>query len=152
MRPHVRPMQTDDIDEVYAIELMAHRAPWSRNILSDCVLVGYDCRVLELLATERKEIVGYIIARYHGNVCHVLNLCITPAQQGKHYGRFLLGQLIKSLNEIEVSKVVLEVRPSNTAALSLYQKMGFEKVGTKTAYYCDEQGIEDAVVLEKICI
>ena len=42
MEKPVRAMQQTDIDSVYAIELQAHRAPWSRQILSDCVTVGYD--------------------------------------------------------------------------------------------------------------
>lgn len=40
-------MTESDIDAVYAIEKDVHIAPWSRDILRDCVRVGYDCRVFE---------------------------------------------------------------------------------------------------------
>lgn len=42
----IRNMSESDIDKVYAIETSVHIAPWSKDILRDCVLVGYKCLVL----------------------------------------------------------------------------------------------------------
>ena len=149
MTLRVRSMRNDDIDRVYAIEEVAHRAPWSREILSDCVSVKYDCRVIEMDGDLSTDIAGYIICRYDGNVCHVLNICISPALQGKGHGQFLLQNVIDSLGEIAIGVVLLEVRPSNAVALHLYKKMGFQQTGIKRGYYREGPGIEDAVVLEK---
>lgn len=143
--PQVRGMQLNDIDTVYAIELVAHIAPWSREILHDCVLVGYDCRVLEVDNT----LASYVINRYYENICHVLNLCVAPASQNKGYGRFLLQNVIDSLKDTDFSTVLLEVRPSNAAALHLYRKMGFRQVGIKKDYYSEGPELEDAIVLQK---
>jgi ribosomal-protein-alanine N-acetyltransferase len=41
----------------------------------------------------------------------------------------------------------LEVRPSNTAAIRLYQTMGFEPIGVRRGYYQAVGGREDATVL-----
>jgi ribosomal-protein-alanine N-acetyltransferase len=142
-------MQIDDIDQVYAIELMSHRAPWTRNILCDCLLVRYDCRVLELPGLLGYQIAGYLICRYDQDVCHVLNLCIAPDVQKSGYGHFLLSDLLDSLSGSCLQAVILEVRPSNPAAIHLYKKLNFLKVDIKKDYYCDEQGIEDAIILEK---
>jgi ribosomal-protein-alanine N-acetyltransferase len=146
---HVRPMKKTDIDEVYAIELLAHRAPWSHEILGDCVLVGYDCRVLEIQQSHQPKLVSYIISRYYANYCHVLNLCVDPEYQGRGYGKFLLQNLLDSLINGPCTAIILEVRPSNTPALRLYQKMGFHQIGIKEKYYSDDFGMEDAVLLEK---
>ena len=43
---NIRRMNDTDIDNVYAIEKVVHIAPWGKEILRDCVLVGYDCREL----------------------------------------------------------------------------------------------------------
>ena len=147
MEKPVRAMQQTDIDSVYAIELQAHRAPWSRQILSDCVTVGYDCRVFEV----DTEVVAYVICRYNESICHILNLCVAPALQGKGYGQCLLQEVIDS-PKAPTDKIRLEVRPSNAVALHLYQKMGFQHVSTKRGYYrdLDVAKIEDALVLEKI--
>ena len=127
MLPTIRSMTQKDIDRVYEIELTAHRAPWSRQILSDCVLVGYDCRVLELEDDGVKSIEGYLISRYQLDVCHILTICIAPLQQGKKYGELLLKTLLAFANKPEINTVILEVRPSNLAALRLYEKLGFQK-------------------------
>lgn len=146
MRPKIRPMQQSDIDRVYEIEVMSHRAPWSRDILSDCVLVGYDCRVIE----SKKRIEGYVICRYSFNVCHILNLCVAVSAQRKGYGRSLLRAVLSSLVNTNFDTVILEVRPSNVAALALYEKFGFRKDAIKEAYYQDENGYEDAILLKKL--
>ncbi|WED44103.1 ribosomal protein S18-alanine N-acetyltransferase [Legionella cardiaca] len=146
----IRPMQQRDIDNVYTIEKSSHRAPWSRDILSDCILVGYDCRVLEIMTASGKELVGYIICRNSFNVCHILNLCVTVSEQGKGYGQKLLEAVLNSLANSDSDTVILEVRPSNKAALKLYQKFGFYKDLIKKGYYKDENGEEDAILLKKI--
>ena len=57
-------MRDTDIDDVYAIETNVHIAPWSKEILRDCVFVGYDCRVLEIHIENIPTIAGYIISRF----------------------------------------------------------------------------------------
>lgn len=150
MRINTRTMQPEDIDKVYTIERAAYLTPWTRQILKDCLRVGYDCRVLELEQTDGQEIISYIICRYQNNTCHVLNLCVAPAQQGKGYGRYLLQQVIDSLANSVIDSITLEVRPSNLAAIHLYQKMGFQQTKIKRGYYRDEFGIENALVLTKL--
>ncbi|WP_133133658.1 MULTISPECIES: ribosomal protein S18-alanine N-acetyltransferase [unclassified Legionella] len=150
MEFEIRPMKLNDIDRVYSIELSSHRTPWSREILHDCVLVGYDCRVLERTTVLMKQVIGYIICRNNVNVCHILNLCISSEQQGKGYGKKLLLSVLDSLTNS--STVVLEVRPSNKAALKLYKKLGFKKDLVKKNYYKDNSGEEDAILLKKIIL
>lgn len=142
----VREMRDDDIDAVYVIESTAHRMPWPKNILQDCVRVHFDCRVLEL---NDQNIVGFIISNYQESICHTLNLCIAPDFQGKGYGRFLLHDLVDSLKDTPMDSIVLEARPSNAVALHLYETLGFQNIGIKKDYYNDELGIEDAIVLQK---
>ncbi|MBA3535130.1 MAG: ribosomal protein S18-alanine N-acetyltransferase [Tatlockia sp.] len=150
MKPKTRPMQQGDIDSVYAIETASHRAPWSREILSDCVLVGYDCRVLELKEKKQKQIIGYVICRHSLTVCHILNICISPFNQGKGYGTLLLKSVLDSLSSKQnINSVILEVRPSNLAALALYKKFGFQEDTIKKGYYINGESFEDAIVLKK---
>jgi ribosomal-protein-alanine N-acetyltransferase len=149
MELRVRPMQHYDIDSVYAIELAGHRSPWSRDILRDCVLVNYDCRVIEVVTNVGIMLAGYVICRYDEKMCHILNLCIKSTLQGKGYGQFLLRNVINTQKNTPVDTIILEVRPSNIVAIHVYQKIGFQQTGIKPGYYHDENIIEDAVILQK---
>ncbi|HGC5942546.1 TPA: ribosomal protein S18-alanine N-acetyltransferase, partial [Legionella pneumophila] len=128
-----------------------HIAPWSKDILRDCVLVGYDCRVLEINNGDSSILAGYIISRISNNSCHILNLCIAKPLQSKGLGRKLLQTVLYSLSKYtQTESVILEVRPSNSAALHLYETMGFEKVEIKKDYYKDKNSVEDAILLKKL--
>jgi ribosomal-protein-alanine N-acetyltransferase len=45
--------------------------------------------------------------------------------------------------------VLLEVRPSNKAAISLYRKCGFNEIGVRSNYYPAADGREDALILAR---
>lgn len=148
---NIRSMTESDIDTVYAIEKDVHIAPWDRDILRDCVRVGYDCRVFELKIKNKLLICGYIISRHSHKCCHILNFCISKPFQSKGYGRQFLQHVLISLTESHYTDhVILEVRPSNKVALQLYKHMGFEQIEIKPAYYIEENNVEDAIVLKKI--
>ncbi|HAT9773886.1 TPA: GNAT family N-acetyltransferase, partial [Legionella pneumophila] len=119
---NIRRMKDSDIENVYSIETNVHIAPWSKDILRDCVLVGYDCRVLEINNGDSSILAGYIISRISNNSCHILNLCIAKPLQSKGLGRKLLQTVLYSLSKYtQTESVILEVRPSNSAALHLYE-------------------------------
>ncbi|KGP64374.1 GCN5 family acetyltransferase [Legionella norrlandica] len=148
---NIRRMKDSDIENVYSIESNVHIAPWSKDILRDCVLVGYDCRVLEINNGDSAILAGYIISRISNNCCHILNLCIAKPLQSKGLGRKLLQTLLYSLSQYtQTESVILEVRPSNSAALHLYETMGFERIEIKKNYYKDKSSVEDAILLKKI--
>ncbi|MFO3362828.1 ribosomal protein S18-alanine N-acetyltransferase [Legionella pneumophila serogroup 1] len=148
---NIRRMKDSDIENVYSIETNVHIAPWSKDILRDCVLVGYDCRVLEINNGDSSILAGYIISRISNNSCHILNLCIAKPLQSKGLGRKLLQTVLYSLSKYnQTESVILEVRPSNSAALHLYETMGFEKVEIKKDYYKDKNSVEDAILLKKL--
>lgn len=148
---NIRRMKDSDIENVYSIETNVHLAPWSKDILRDCVLVGYDCRVLEINNGDSPILAGYIISRISNNSCHILNLCIAKPLQSKGLGRKLLQTVLYSLSKYtQTESVILEVRPSNITALHLYETMGFERVEIKKDYYKDKNGTEDAILLKKM--
>ncbi|MFO3525437.1 ribosomal protein S18-alanine N-acetyltransferase [Legionella pneumophila serogroup 1] len=148
---NIRRMKDSDIENVYSIETNVHIAPWSKDILRDCVLVGYDCRVLEINNGDSSILAGYIISRISNNSCHILDLCIAKPLQSKGLGRKLLQTVLYSLSKYtQTESVILEVRPSNSAALHLYETMGFEKVEIKKDYYKDKNSVEDAILLKKL--
>ena len=78
---------------------------------------------------------------------HILNLCVHPELRQLGYGRRLLNALLFRAQDAAVKQVFLEVRPSNYAAIELYESAEFEQIGVRPAYYQASTGRENAVVL-----
>ena len=139
----IRLMQPSDLKAVARIEHTAYEYPWSIGIFRDCVLAGYYSVVLEVSG----GVAAYGIMSIAAAEAHVLNICVHPSVQRLGHGRSLLNALLQRAQECDVTKVFLEVRPSNKPALNLYYSAGFVQVGIRPAYYQAPYGREDAVVL-----
>lgn len=72
-------------------------------------------------------------------------LAIDPPYQHQGLGQALLVALMASAHARGLERATLEVRVSNQAAVSLYQKFGFREAGRRQHYYPDNG--EDALVL-----
>ena len=140
-----RPMHVDDLDAVMAIEEAAYGHPWTRRIFEDCLRVGYVAWVLQV----DDGLAGYGIMSVAAGESHVLNLCVDPARQGRGYGGMLLEHLARVAVRHRAEVMLLEVRPSNHAALRLYQGRGFSEVGVRRSYYPGDRGREDALILAR---
>ncbi|MEX2365017.1 MAG: GNAT family N-acetyltransferase, partial [Pseudohongiellaceae bacterium] len=55
--------------------------------------------------------------------------------------------LLQLARELHTDSIYLEVRPSNQAAIRLYEKTGFKEIGIRPDYYPDKFGREDALVM-----
>lgn len=142
-QPILRPMLEEDLAEVMRIELRSYTHPWTLGIFKDCLRVGYHCLVYE----TDDEMLGYTVMSHAVGEAHILNICIRPDAQGNGYGSMLLQEVIEAARRMHTDTLLLEVRPSNHAALTLYHKMGFCEVGTRKNYYPAENGREDALIL-----
>jgi [ribosomal protein S18]-alanine N-acetyltransferase len=141
---HIRPMMEIDLPEVAAIEQTSYAFPWSENIFRDCLRVGYTCRALDLAG----QIIGYGVMSLGAGEAHVLNVCVRDEYRSLGFGRRLLEHLLERAGAAGVSEAFLEVRPSNLAAIRLYQRLGFEQIGIRRGYYQAPDGREDAIVLK----
>jgi ribosomal-protein-alanine N-acetyltransferase len=141
----VRAMRVEDLATVAAIEQEAYPYPWTENIFRDCLRVGYCCVVLEIGG----EIIAYAVLSVAAAEAHLLNLCVRPARQRRGLGADLLGWLLARAGEGGAREIFLEVRPSNHAALQLYERAGFRRIGLRRNYYRADNGREDAVVLSR---
>lgn len=145
-----RPMREEDLDTVLENERRAYTHPWTPGIFQDCLHAGYNCWVVE---TEGR-IVGHGFMSVAVGETHILNICIAPEWQGRGLGRRFLRHLLGLSREYGALMAFLEVRPSNLAAIRLYESMGFSEVGRRHDYYPSQTasmrahgGREDAIVM-----
>lgn len=77
---------------------------------------------------------------------HVVSLAVLPEYRGKGLGKGLASNALKGMLGYGAKESYLEVRVSNRAAVSLYEKLGFSVVKAKKNYYKDG---EDAFVMAR---
>lgn len=142
---NIRPMTTDDIDVVMAIESSVYEYPWTRRIMADCLRVGYHCRIGEIDGV----LASYCIMSTGAGEAHILNLCVADEYQRRGMGYLLLTNVLDEAKAMNIENIFLEVRPSNTAAIALYDRLGFNQIGHRKDYYPTRTGREDAVILAK---
>ncbi len=143
---YFRKMTSDDLDRVMLLELIAYPFPWQRRLFSDCLdKSSYLCWVFE----QEEQLGGYLISSSAAGEAHILNLCVHPKLQGQGWGAKLLAEGEWILKQHRAETCFLEVRPSNIAALSLYQSKGYNEVGRRKNYYPAIAGREDAIVMAK---
>lgn len=138
-------MTEADLPHVLQIERTAYQFPWSAGIFRDCLRVGYCCWVLEV----HGYVEAYGILSVGAGEAHLLNLCVRKTFQRMGLGRRLLRHFLGIARQHHADSMFLEVRPSNYAALRLYEGMGFNAAGIRRGYYPAQHCREDALILAR---
>lgn len=139
----IRGMKAADLSAVLAIERQVYQYPWSEGIFKDCFTAGYSCWVCE----DLEKVVSYSILSVAAGEAHIMNIGVDPMEQKQGIGRKMIEHMIKVSRYGKAKSIFLEVRPTNLAAIALYEKMGFNQIGIRKGYYPGEEGREDALML-----
>jgi [ribosomal protein S18]-alanine N-acetyltransferase len=151
----VRAMTTDDLDAVQAIEQSVQFHPWRPAHFANCLKTGNLALVVEAPAASVPSqtsaphaIVAYAIVAVGGREADLLNIAVTPASQRQGIASRLLEYLVAQITG-RADTLFLEVRVSNSTAIHLYDKLGFNQVGVRPNYYPARSGREDALILAR---
>ncbi|OBV40783.1 ribosomal protein S18-alanine N-acetyltransferase [Janthinobacterium psychrotolerans] len=145
LRLDYRPMLASDLPEVAALEQRVYPHPWTHGNFVDSLNSDYPARVLR---DPDGALLGYFLLMLVVDEAHLLNVAVDGAIQGQGLGRFLLDQACHCARQQGMVSMLLEVRPSNTRALDIYRRYGFEQIGRRKGYYPASNGQrEDAIVM-----
>jgi ribosomal-protein-alanine N-acetyltransferase len=97
-----------------------------------------------LAATREGRIVGYCVCSRYDTVWHVMNVAVDDRLRRQGIASTLLDHLFAEA-DAPGEQYTLEVRPSNGAAIELYERYGFRAAGKRRGYYHDNR--EDAVIM-----
>jgi ribosomal-protein-alanine acetyltransferase len=104
-----------------------------------------DYSTIGLTAIVNREIAGFAIARINigrnATSGHILTIDVTPAYRRKGIAQKMLQEIETILRERGIRECRLEVRENNVAALNLYQKLGYKKIGKLEKYYGNAHGL-----------
>jgi [ribosomal protein S18]-alanine N-acetyltransferase len=99
-----------------------------------------------LVVEQDGNVVGFIVGRQVEYEWEIENIAVTGAARRCGLGSRLVGELLELVRSRGGKSVFLEVRESNRAARSLYEKWAFLEVGRRKMYY--QNPAEDALVLK----
>ncbi len=141
----LREMNLADMDAVMRIEQHVHAHPWTRGNFTDTLNSNYVCKVYE----DGGEMLGYVVLMPAVDEAQLLNISIAAEHQRKGLGRKLMGEIMGIACGVNMRRMLLEVRPSNVAALGLYRDAGFSQIGLRRNYYPSaDNEREDAIIME----
>lgn len=147
---HIEPMQLADIPQVIVVEQAAYTMQWPQKayeyeLTGNKVAHYFVLRTTLPIDPAESDLVGMAGFWLLADEAHISTLAIHPQWQQQGLGEWLLVNIIEEAQTLGAVVATLEVRPSNQAALALYQKYNFAQVGRRPHYYNDNN--EDALIL-----
>jgi [ribosomal protein S18]-alanine N-acetyltransferase len=163
------PMQMADLDSVLSIESISHIHPWTKGNFSDSLAAGHWAYCIRPAASicddqdqpdrsiqgtylDPQVLWAYCILFPAVDELHLLNITVSPKVRKLGLGARMMAAIEGVAAQQNMPRIILEVRPSNIPAVSLYQKLGYEEIGIRKNYYPvnpDTGAREDAIVMAK---
>lgn len=144
MKIKIQPMQRNQVEDVLKIEEQAYgEHHWSRDSFYGELsnnLAHYYC-AFDLDG----NLIGYAGSWQVIDEAHITTIAVKPELKRKKIGEALLNKIISDCYKNEIKYITLEVRASNLAAISLYEKYGFKSLGKRKGYY--QNNNEDALIM-----
>jgi ribosomal-protein-alanine N-acetyltransferase len=141
----VRRMTERDLDHVMTIEQQVFTLPWSRQSYMSELKNQF---ATYLVCDREAQLAGYIGIWVVFDEAHITNIAVDPKWRGQGLGRVLMEEVEKIARQKKALRILLEVRPSNHAALSLYHSLDYMETGRRPGYYTDNG--EDAIIMTKL--
>ncbi len=91
---------------------------------------------------------GFIMTQISFETAEILTFTVLPGQRRKGYGVALLKAAMLHAFNKGATRMLLEVAPDREAALGLYRRAGFKRIGVRKNYYVGSAGKRDAFLME----
>jgi ribosomal-protein-alanine N-acetyltransferase len=146
---HFKLLTLNDLTQIMAIERQAETAArWSATVMRDSLLAAHT-QVWGIMLDGSEQLIAFGVLSVVIDEAEILTLAVDPTFYRQGYGEKLLSHLIHIAKSKKAESLYLEVRTSNSAALELYKKAGFQETGRRKNYYeTDDPKIkEDAILM-----
>ena len=141
----LRRLELRDLNAIEEIERSSYPTPWSRSMFAS--EIAKPSSICLGAFEESGELLGYLIISRYVDAWHVMNVAVEPDHRRRGIATALLDRLFELTAEDGRRGYTLEVRVSNTQAIALYERLGFQARGIRRGYYTDNR--EDALIMWK---
>ncbi len=142
--PVIVDMQESDLPDVAELEKRCFNDPWSESALADSL--DDPCAKL-MVALYGGAVCGYICLMLTDDNGYIPRVCVRPAYRRRGIATALMDTAETAAKVFGCTSVTLEVRESNSAAIALYESLGYRPLGKRPGFYTDP--IEAAIVMSK---
>ena len=140
----ILPLDPTHLADVAVLEQLCFPdEPWSEQAL------GVLCRdhgIGYVAVDQDGHALAYVGMTYAADEGSITNVATHPTARRQGLGRAVVKALLRQASALGLAFVYLEVRPSNAAAIALYQSLGFETVGRRKNFY--RHPTEDALLMQ----
>ncbi|QWD17031.1 ribosomal protein S18-alanine N-acetyltransferase [Polynucleobacter paneuropaeus] len=154
------PMQSGDLDAVLSIEQISHTHPWTRGNFNDSLAAGHWAYCIRPEPKDAEPgsyldphvLWAYCVLYPAVDELHLLNITVAPKLRRLGIAARIMRAIEGIAASRQMPRIILEVRPSNIPAITLYESLGYEKIGVRKDYYPADQASgqrEDAQVMAK---
>jgi ribosomal-protein-alanine N-acetyltransferase len=154
------PMHAPDLDAVLEIEAVSHLHPWTKGNFTDSLAAGHWAYCIRPQVDQAIKgsyldpaiLWAYCILFPAVDELHLLNITVSPKLRQLGLASRMMAAIEGVAAQQNMPRIILEVRPSNTAAVALYQKLWYEEIGVRKNYYPADPQLgtrEDALVMAK---
>jgi ribosomal-protein-alanine N-acetyltransferase len=138
-----RVTEGEDLDAVAALEAASFTNPWTRDMLARELSRSAVARVYVLRLPDQ-PVAAFCACWVVADELHINTLAVDAARRRQGFGSKLMRHVLAEAAREGARHATLEVRRSNTAARSLYERLGFVMAGVRPGYYTQPE--EDALV------
>lgn len=139
------PMNADHLDELERLERICFSRPWSKRMLGE--ELENQCAAFLVAEDEGGKVLGYAGLLVMMDEGYITNVAVFPEYRRMGVAAKIIEVYMNFAKANRLAFLTLEVRPSNGAAIALYHRFGFEKVGRRKNYY--DLPKEDALILTR---
>ncbi len=140
-------MKEGDLPFVLEIENVSFPNPWREMTFKGEIYNQPISYPFVIMYKPQKKVIGYLVFWQIKEQMQINNIAIHPDFRRMGIAEAVLRRVLSEVRRGEMKYVTLEVRPSNVAARTLYNKLGFDVMGIKENYYHDPP--EHALVMGK---
>ncbi len=144
--PVIRPLRSDKAEDCARLHAAGFAHPWSAEEVARLVADPATLAVAALDAANGR-LRGFALARVAADEAEILTVAVDAAWRRKGVGRALLADALRRAANAGARAMFLEVDEGNAAALALYHRLGFIKVGERPGYYRRSDGSRTLAVV-----
>lgn len=153
-------MTLDDVSKVIQNEQKSHAHPWSEKNFIDSIDSGYWSYIFKFKNQstnnlDGSDLIGHCVFMPGVDELHLLNIAVLPSMRRQQ----VASRVLKTIEPLAIkdgfNKIFLEVRVSNSQAIELYKRNGYQEISRRKNYYRagydSDQNLlhEDAIIMVK---